>query len=260
MNAYLAHFRTTVKEDVRYLFTDTFLGCFAVIGFIVLMLLFWAATGQTLFFGLYTWPMMVWYVIIVEVILNGPPDTIKIVNAHIQEGTIVTMLTKPLHYLPTMVAMHMGKTLVTIPVMILMTAPIGLFLVGTAGLSLGGIAFGALAALLGILIDFMLSLCIALIAFWTEDSTPYRWVYGKILFLFGGLIFPLDVLPSGLAAIAKLLPPAYILYHPARLAVDFSWSMLGSVLIGQIAYLVALCALAIFIYRLGIRKVSINGG
>jgi len=143
---------------------------------------------------------------------------------------------------------------------LLLTIPLGLFLVGTGTITVWGVLFGILAVILAFILDSFISLSIGLVAFWTEDARPYQWIYGKFLFVLGGLMFPLEIFPTWLQTIAKLLPPAYLMYYPARLFVDFSWELLLRALIGQIVYITVFGIAAYVIYKSAIRKVSINGG
>ena len=260
MSAYWAHFRTSVREDVRYFFSDSILGSLGAIGFIGLALLFYSASGQTLFFNRFTWQMMGWYLIITEMLVQNQGNTIRKFNDEIQNGEIISRMTKPYHYPLAMLSTYMGSVLVECTAILLLAIPFGLAVSGTSALTWYGIIFGLLAIILAFLIDFAICTSIGLIAFWTEDAKPYVWIYGKIIFIFGGLLFPLEVYPPMLRAISSYLPPAFLLYYPATLIVDFSWALLLKVLIGQIAHLILFSIIAMIMYRTSMRKVSINGG
>lgn len=259
MRAYVGHFTASAREGLRYFFSDSLLGSLGILGFIGVTLLFWHAIGQESFFGVYSWGAIAWYLIFAQIVKANQADIIGDVNRHVQSGTITNFLSKPFHYPLSMLSSHLGESFVQVLALLPFTVPLGL-LVGGFILSLGGVAAGIAAGILAIVLDFLISLCIGLVAFWTEDASPYRWIYSKTLMVFGGLLFPLDVLPRTLQRVAELLPTAYLIYYPARLFVDFSWGLLWRVLAGQAAYLILFSLLAWGVYRAAIRRVGINGG
>jgi ABC-2 type transport system permease protein len=256
---YWAHFRTTAIEDFRYFISDSLMGGVAYCGFIVLALLLYDAMGTSIIAG-FTWGMLTWYIISTELLIANQSGFVRNVSAQVQSGEIVQMMTKPYHYPLAMLAKHLASVMVESIAILTMAIPLGIIIAGTESLSLFGIIFGIMAMVLAFLIDFAISLSIGLIAFWTEDATPYQWIYSKILFILGGLLFPLDIFPIWLQTIAKLLPAAYLIYYPARLIVDFSWELLFRVLVGQVFYLALFGVVAFAVYRIAIKKVSINGG
>ncbi len=110
------------------------------------------------------------------------------------------------------------------------------------------------------LIDFCISALIGLAAFVTEDVAAFEWIYGKILFILGGLLIPLDFYPQWLQTIAKSLPFAYTVYGPARLFVDPSLSRFGQLVLFQGVWLLVLGGLVTWAFNRGMRWLSINGG
>lgn len=258
MNEYLAHFRIAVKEELRYFISNSLLGGAGTLVYIVLTLLFWRATGQQEFFGVFTWGMLVWYLTLAQV-LAASTDVVKVVNKDVREGTIAVMLSKPYHYVTGLLARHAGEASMHKLVTVALAIPIVL-LMGGSKLTLMGIVFGTIASILSLVLNFLIRMSLGLIAFWTEDASPYRWIYQKILFIFGGLVFPLDILPATVQWIAKILPPAFVVYYPARLFVDFSWDLAFYVLGVQMIFLVALSAICYVVYKMAIRGVNINGG
>ena len=259
MNAYLAHFRIAVKEDIRYFF-DAVGGSVGVLGFIGVTLLFWAATGQTTFFGTYTWQALVWYIIFAQLLKENQAELVKTINRDIQTGSIATMMTKPFHYPLSLLSTHLGSAVVGSAATATLVIPLGVILVGTGPLTILGVLLGFIGAILALVLDYLVSLIIGLTAFWTEDASPYRWVYGKIIMVFGGLMFPLELFPSTFQLISKLLPTAFFLYYPARVFANFSWDVFWQMLLGQIIYILLFSAIAWWVYRAAIRRVNINGG
>ena len=122
------------------------------------------------------------------------------------------------------------------------------------------ILFGVLLVFFAVTINFLISLCIGMIAFWTEDADPYMWLYSKLMFLVGGMFFPLDVFPATIGVIVKALPPAFIIYYPAKLLVKFSWSEFLYVAGMQLLYIALLSSIAYLMFKRATKKVMVNGG
>jgi len=258
---YRAYARIAFKEGKRYFFTDHLLGAIAMVGYVSVALLIWSGSQQTLFLGMYTWPQLVWYLVLTQIIIGtGSSEAIKTITQHIQTGTIISYLSQPIGYPGALFATHVGTIIIDVLAALLLLLPFAYFIAGASPLTLLGLGMGIIALMGALIIDFGISVSLGLLSFWTEDASPYRWIYGKLVFLFGGLLFPLDALPVWLGSIAKVLPPAFILYYPARLVVDFSWELFGTVLVGQIVYVVLCLGMTWFIFKQGVKKVHLHGG
>jgi len=260
LTPYLAQFRISVKEQTRYFFSDSLIASFATLIHVCIVLLFYQATGASSFFATFTWAMLVWYIIMTQLIKGVQSDLVDKVSSDIQTGELATRMNKPYHYTLGLLATHLGFCMTHILSVLVFLIPLGLAIGGAAPISLLGIIALLIAATLSLILDFWLSLGIGMLALWTEDAKPYRWLYSKFVFILGGVIFPLEIFPKGLQAVAKVLPPAFMIYYPARLFIDFSWSLFATTMIGLIAWTIVGIVISLAIYKRGIRKVSINGG
>ena len=75
----------------------------------------------------------------------------------------------------------------------------------------------SLAALLGFLLYFAILFTIGLLAFWVENSWGPFFLIGIFLEGFGGGLYPIDILPKGLAQILMLTPFPYLIYFPSKI-------------------------------------------
>ena len=116
-----------------------------------------------------------------------------------------------------------------------------------------------LTIILGISINGLIKILISLSAFWTEDSSPFHWIYSKVMLIFG-IFFPIEMFPKFLRPIIKCTPVFVILYGPAKLILSFSNKLFLNVLVVQIIYLVIVLLLITIIYRKGVKKINVNGG
>lgn len=69
----------------------------------------------------------------------------------------------------------------------------------------------------GIILYFLFSTLLGFLAFWTPDIWAPRFLSFVLMEFFAGTLFPLDILPSGLFMISRLLPFGYLVFFPVRL-------------------------------------------
>lgn len=98
-----------------------------------------------------------------------------------------------------------------------------------------------------------------MISFWIEDSTPFHWVYDKLILVIGTL-FPVEMFPEFLRPIIQCTPIFVVTYGPAKLLIDFSMEKFMQVLGAQIIYLIVAFAVVIIMYERGVKKLNVNGG
>jgi ABC-2 type transport system permease protein len=110
------------------------------------------------------------------------------------------------------------------------------------------------------MIDFCIAALIGLSAFVVEDVSAFEWIYSKVMFIFGGLLLPLDFYPTWLQQLSRFLPFSYTVYGPARFFVDPSLSRLFPLVAGQVFWLVLLGGLVWLFYNRGVQRLVINGG
>lgn len=66
-----------------------------------------------------------------------------------------------------------------------------------------------------------MKILISIISFWIEDSTPFHWIYDKMILLIGTM-FPIEMFPQYLRPIIKCTPIYVVTYGPAKLLINFS--------------------------------------
>ena len=150
----------------------------------------------------------------------------------------------------------MWKLLFLVPTAIIM----GLVLLGPiANFSIAYVFPLIATLLLSVLLICMIYGTIGLISFWIEDSTPFSWVVQKIQMLFG-LFFPPEFFPTWLQPFIEFSPVYAMMSGPCKLMANFSWELFWKVSISQVAYIVVFAVIGGIIYKLGTKKVNVNGG
>jgi ABC-2 type transport system permease protein len=94
-------------------------------------------------------------------------------------------------------------------------------------------------------------------AFWLRDTRATWFLYQKLVFLLGGMLLPLQVLPGFLYHVAMVLPFMAMAYAPARLA---SGHVEPWLLLVQVGWLVVLVAGAAAVFAAGQRRLQVVGG
>ncbi|HET7542517.1 MAG TPA: ABC-2 family transporter protein, partial [Polyangiaceae bacterium] len=189
----------------------------------VLLVIFariWKIVGDKGALGSFGRVDLVWYLALTELIaLSIPPVHLEI-EADIRSGNIVYLLTRPISYFWMCFAQGLGTLLVRMAVL----CPFGFSVALALGRELprGGFSAllaGALAAVGAATLSLLFYAIIGLSAFFIEDTSPVQWVWQKLSFVFGGLMFPLDVYPRAMQRVASFTPFPSLLYAPGRIAI-----------------------------------------
>ena len=113
--------------------------------------------------------------------------------------------------------------------------------------------------ILATFISIFLIIFIGLISFYIEDANPLYWVYSKFILILGTL-FPIEFFPKLLQPIVSYSPIYVVSYGPAKLFVNFNWTLAIQVIISQIIYLFFAYLICLLLYRKGVRQLNVNGG
>lgn len=200
-----------------------------------------------------------WYLMLAETIVLSKARFARSISTAVKDGSIAYLLNKPYNFLIYQGSIGLADSLLNMVFNVTAGSALVWVMVGPPP-SPTGWPLTLIAVLLGWLIDFCISSVIGLAAFITEEVAAFEWIYSKLLFLFGGLLIPLDFFPGWLRTISSLLPFAYTVYGPARFFVDPNWPAFLSLLAGQLVWLSVLGLLAAVLYQRGAAWLSINGG
>lgn len=257
---YIKIFNCTVRDQLAYipsyLIGNTF---YVVVLFVFFSLWTVIYRDRSLIEGL-TITQTLWYLAMAEVIEMSKARVFMQIQEEVKEGSIAYALGRPYSYIGFKVARSLGESLVrAFPILILGFLVCTLF----TGLLPGvfrALPYGLILITGGIILYLMWGIIIGLLAFWTEEVTPFFWILQKLVFIGGGLFIPIDFFPSWLQGSAKVLPFAFSAYWPAITMVNFSYENFRIALTGQIAYTAALALLAGVIFRTALKKIHVQGG
>lgn len=263
MRKYAVIYRSVLMENLQYVpnIAMSFISYFIFIFIFINLWNYVYSSPDELIAG-YSKAQMIWYVMVTEALWFGARSGTMARQAasDIRGGNIACQINRPYHYTLYVLTKFTGAWSVSLPLFAFSSAAMGLIMVGKIpGFRAASFLLTIPVILMGITINAVLKLCISLISFWIEDSTPFQWLYDKLL-LVVGTTFPIEIFPGVLQPFFKLTPVYTVCYGPAKLVVDFDMEKLTEILLAQAVYLAAGLGLMFFIYRKGVKKLYVNGG
>jgi ABC-2 type transport system permease protein len=167
---------------------------------------------------------LVWYLAVTEWILLSTPARHLEIQEEVRRGDVAYQLSRPVSYPRAALAQCLGTLLVRAPALGAVACGCAFAFTGRLP-ALGTLLLVAALGLLASAILAELYVALGLVAFWLRDATPLYWVAGKLLFILGGLMLPLELYPRWLQVVAACTPfpvllagPAGFLLHPGGVA------------------------------------------
>ncbi len=164
---------------------------------------------------------LVWYIVVSETaILTIRNRLIEEIGDDIGSGRIAVELQRPIPVLPLRLAIELGYMAPRLLLGCLLGGAIGLLLAGPPP-SVTGLALAIPSLVLALAVNMVGQHFFAAASFWLREAKGAWFLYNKLVFVLGGMLLPLEVLPSWLEGFAKALPFMAMAYVPARLAAGF---------------------------------------
>ncbi len=260
LRKYAAIFRYTFRDQLAYMPAFITGQIFFVVIIFVFFSLWKVIYGTKVLLAGLSLSQTLWYLTFTETVELSKCRIFQTVQNEIKDGSIAYALNRPYSYYGFQTARAMGESLVKLaPIMVLGFLSALLF-VGPLPGYLGALPFGLILIIGGLLLNTLWMLNIGLLAFWTEDVTPFYWIFQKLIFILGGMFFPIDLFPDWLQGTARALPFAYSAYWPALTMVSFSREAFLTGLAGQGIYIALLTLTGAALFRGALRKVHVQGG
>lgn len=203
----------------------------------------------------YSATALVWYIATSEMaVMALPQRLIEDVGVDIDTSFEIELL-RPISPLALRLATEIGKMLPRLGLCAVLGIGLASFL-GGAPIHLGALALTAPALLLATSLNLVAQHAFAGAAFWLRDVRSAWFLYQKLVFVVGGMLLPLQVLPRWLELTARALPFSSMAYAPARLA---SGHFEPELLAIQAAWLAVFLLGASRLYRSGERHLARAG-
>lgn len=238
------------------------LGLGAVVFQMVALLAVWRVVLAETSVGGFTWPQMRAYLLIAFVsgtLVSALGDFRMAQRIH--SGMVALDLAKPVDYQRARFAEMVGGLWLEIVVVALVA---GVVVAVSGGIALPAgfaLALFALSMLLMVPLKFLINYASTVLCFWTQNFIGVQWARVAVVNLFSGALIPLAFLPDWLAVPAAWSPFAGLTSTPALLFTGRVGAADGVVLVVvQLAWVVILWFGARLLWRVGLRRLTVNGG
>jgi ABC-2 type transport system permease protein len=255
--------RVSARDQLIYLRSVIVRNLFFVLVYFIFFNL-WRAVygsgeGTTVIAG-FTMAQVLWYFSFTEAVELSRSRIIDPLQTEVKDGTVAYGLGRPYSYVLFWVAKGLGESVVKVIPILVLGGLLGLAFVGPLQGYWGALPFGFLLIIGGIVLGLFIQVTIGLLAFWFEEVLPFYWITQKLVFILGGMFFPVDFFPDWLQGFSKHSPFAFVTYWPARTMVDFTPRTFAFAATGQLIYGGLLALLAFAVFRTAARRVSVQGG
>ncbi len=262
LGKYAAVFKIALQSKLAYIYDFLFRQLFLVIVMYVFAQL-WRTTygweGSSHIAG-FTMGQMLWYLALTESMTMAMPRLGAAVGDEVKSGSLAYSLTKPYNYTVFHYWDYLGNAAPQFVFNLLIAGAVTWYFVGPPMVSVNCAALGFISIFFGFSIDFVIQFGLGLLAFWTEDTRAFIFLYSRLLMILGGMMIPLDVFPEAVRRVARILPTSFIIYGPVRIMVLFSFADWTLLVMKQGIWLLALSLAVKRVYGMGVRIVSAHGG
>jgi ABC-2 type transport system permease protein len=204
---------------------------------------------------------IVWYLTMGEVLMFSYDNRLqtRIFN-DIRSGNIGYSLIRPFSYLKQIVAEGMGVFCISMIFITIGGMALAFCITGGFPATIHGI--GAIVVLM-ILSGFFITLClvsIGLLGLYMQSSKSVFMIWQKLMFVLGGLLFPLTIYPQWMQTLAAYTPFPWAMYEISRLIYEFNWQIALNTAVHLAGWTALVALLAGWLFKSLLKKVSVNGG
>jgi ABC-2 type transport system permease protein len=229
----------------------------------LIMMSLWTSVARKQPFGGYTPAMFVAYYLSTLIVrqLTGNWVAWQMME-EIRMGSMSMRLLRPIHPFFAYAASHVAaipfRTLVAMPLAIILLVSSGASALTTDPLQLA-VLLPSLA--LAWLITFAILFAIGALAFFLTQTMAIANLYFGVFSLLSGYLLPLDLMPRPIALAAEWAPFRFMLSVPVEIMTrPLDHERLALLLGGQAAWAAITLALALGIWRAGVRRFEAVGG
>ena len=263
MKKYIYIYKSELMTNLQYTFNIffSFIGYFIHI-FIFLSLWKYLYSNPDELINGYSMNQMVWYVIVTEFLYTilGGRQLAKKISDDVKGGNIAYNINKPYNYILYSLSNHLGSiTIKSVFFLVLGLLTGYIFLGSIPNLNIIQLLIVFLSCILATIISTFFIIFIGLFSFIVEDSSPFYWLYSKMILVLGTL-FPIEFFPKIIRPIVTYSPIYVVSYGPAKLFVDFNYNKCITIFISQLIYILIGYLLCTKIYKKGVKNLNVNGG
>jgi ABC-2 type transport system permease protein len=203
---------------------------------------------------------LIWYIALTEWAVLSMPQVFLAIEAEVRSGDVACRLVRPVDYTLAHVCESLGESALRIAVLGPCAALYAFLLSGGFPADPRGLWFALPLVVLACLLGTLCMAAIGLSAFWVIDTSPFFWIWQKLVFVLGGLLFPLELYPEWLRRVAQLSPFPLLCWAPGSMALGYEPGRAASLLLQGVVYAGVLLALLAFLSSRARRRLTVNGG
>lgn len=262
MGKYWAIFKITWQNAVEYRMEFLAHMGLGLIELVVMYYIWSAVFKNRTYFGNYTFPSMITYLIMVRFLhFVRRSGSLKVIAEEIKDGKISVYLVKPVSYIKWCFSNFLAERSFESVLRILMLIILLLFFPKIFVFS-GIRRFLAFLVLLtsSLVFNFLFNISISFLAFFVTDVRFFRTTVLMIGDFFAGALIPLDLMPGVLKKISFLLPFQFWIYFPIKFyqgQLTLNHLIEGFFLLGF--WILIFFGLVIFLWRRGIKTYEAVG-
>jgi ABC-2 type transport system permease protein len=179
----------------------------------------------------------------------------------IKSGALTSRLLKPIHPL----VVYSADNIAAIPLRALFAAPLALIGITSGGTALPHEPHRVVALFLSLFgawfITFFVMVIIGCLSFFMESSASIFDIWIACFMILSGYLVPLELFPSWVRGVAEVLPFRYTLGFPVEILIGMSSdAAIARGLVIQLAYGCGSAAMALALWRSGVRRFGAFGG
>jgi ABC-2 type transport system permease protein len=203
----------------------------------------------------YSTAALTWYVCASEAVtVSMNARLMTEVGADIISGSVAVELLRPVSVLRQRIATELGSVLPRLAVCAL-TGLVFAYILDGGPPNLVALLLTVPSMILAVMLNITAQHAFASASFWIRETGAAWFLYQKLVFMLGGMLIPMQLLPQWMHSIALATPFPSMAYIPARLA---SGHVEPQLLLVQLAWLVS--AFAAFVFSRGERHLNVVGG
>lgn len=206
-----------------------------------------------------TYQTAVWYMAITELVAIAVWTQFREVREEVINHQFSGLLLLPISYVALKSGEWLGRCLENMVRFVLIGGLLAWFLTGVFPFALTSLPGLFLSLALAAVIFNLLHLLVGLTEVWGAHARPTFLIVQKLLFLLGGLLYPLDIYPDWLERIAWATPFPAILYGPGSFAFGDHGVGAMRLLALQIFWIFVLGGLATLVLRAAKAKIGRDG-
>lgn len=256
MKKYLAFARVIILSELKN-FKDILGTIFSFAIHITMFNYLWdfVLDGKTM--AGYTMEQLVWYVIIGEAIIYSYNYYYKKIAGKVDMGDFAYDMTKPYNFLIRTIFEGIAELPITL-CLIVTGGILGVLYVGALDVSLIQMACFFIVAVIAVTLFLMLHIIVGLLSIWIGRDVSSVWLLvhkAMLIFAFS----PLELFPTTIQKALLFLPTTHVIYTPASLFVNFSYTKFIQSMLWEVTAIILLGLVLFVIYKKGVKKQNVQG-